>query len=1350
MQLTLRFGSSLLLLTAFVHTVRARESAATPQPLLNVFKFSSPTSHWITTTRKEFQGPATSFDCLQQLNGGGHRKHLDVPADIDHWAAALGQDLIVIVGNPVANCLEDRGSSALPCKPIADSSGFMLYEAAYIPSVTELKAVSQKHQDHPLTSAASDSMWSQSLLFSLVSWTKPIESLIRGMPSPSPPKHRNTEGTAASTPFNLTFQKCAEVTGRNASQIVTVKLIIRSLAAPSTFNISQLNIRDTISGLSIQSNMGRETEIGFQTYTKESLQAGEYYAINYTAVLNAGASQDWRNISLPAYLNFGNVSQGGYIQVAPLVADFTLTQETVVQVSPNHGIHFLGFIVAFIVSFALVCSVLIMIHFVRVRNSPLQKVETNQSSSSSGLISDAAEQLKEKLQLEDKLIDILVLEDLQDMTQAFNDLHVLSLIHMDTDLEYYRKRMSIDATVLSLRKVKPDGFLSPTLEERLSTVFRGQFEEIESRLCIQHDDVLAALAAQSNQETREKMEDLYLRQQQEEEEAKLLLQNMDEAVASQCREDLEQLHALEQKRLKYSLLVAHQEVSGNAQRELVVRLRQTFQAIIFEQLKEVTRQEEFDATSADQLLRENWHIQFQLEKLMDQQLAFQRKVLDEGLAHRKNLVSRIERGVNHRRNLLNTAALHIAGLANLVKSAGYLADGPVESLLAMVRQEILSVKKKLDEVVDYEKKLIHCKLISERREYVVRKICEQEHQQKQLASLLHTSGERRISLNKYLMEWHSLLNNQSAELGELVEKLDEEAVDQLETLHTRLTENASVKIKKIQVAFVQGLVNLGAPKDRLRQMEEDQDEEVNTLHQRQNEQEENSEQKANEWLEEVREELSKRLQSEVEDQKFLRHWNQLVFQNIMTSPLALSEEEIQMMMQSYLDNFCQMDSSLALPKLRERSRIQGRVTDWRNTKMEKLEKRWKKRDKLKTKELGHGDGIKLVALQERTRVKIKLYEEENKRAAEEMNAVSTELLHQRANQMKDLEEKLGTCMASIQLGKAEKQVRALEIHTAILNFQTLLLEELSAAESVPEPECTQTVQAHIHELEQLACLHSDTLQHELGIQRELMEQNSWTLTQSRHPIEDDAAQSSSQMFTCLQQAMLKLKVLMEAESQRLRDEDRCSQLLEDIKGELVVRTILNLQDQEMKLAAYLMKRLKTPRTVFQALLNLLFPNATEKELTLLVNGIFPERTISSKINEDEADEQGKRRRQKSKMSLDQKVRSRLIGEYLENVGTPSRKKRSILKKKRLRLMKQVSFSHSHGSSEFLPVEVADHPEPINDALGEVLNMSDTGEKVFLFRIKEEIPSSSQLQPKKKKKRNFLNFKRSAVANFDGL
>ncbi|XP_069782038.1 limbin-like isoform X3 [Narcine bancroftii] len=1142
----------------------------------------------------------------------------------------------------------------------ADSSALNVYDTECTHS--ELGVLSQEHQDPPLSSAASGGTWGQSVFFSLVTWSKSFESPRKRKFPQSMLKYENRRKIPGSSAFNLTFQKCAEVNEKT----LMVKLMISNLNVHSPFNISQLTILDAISGLNILSNIGNETELGFQTYTKESLQAGEHYIINYTATLKADEPEEEKNISLPAYLTIGSSVEGTYIQIGQLQADFILVKKASIWVSPDHGINFVGFIIAFIVSFVLACSILITIlHLRRVagRNLSLWQMKRMKSNTSPSVTDDGAECFNENILLQDRVIDIFLLEDPQNMARALDDLHVLNAIQLDTDLEYHRKRMNLAAIFLLLRNFKHNKDLSPLLEERFNIVFKEQFEEMENTLSTEHEEMLATLAAQSNQETRHKMEVLYIKQLQEDKEAELLMQNVDD--------------------------------------------------------------------------------EFQLEMLMDQQLAFQRKLLEENLAVKKNLVKRIQSSIYHRRHFWNTAALQITDLIQLVKNAGYLTEAQMKSLLEMVHQEILFVKLGFDEVMDQEKKVLHHKLVSERRQHISRRISEHEHQGKELSSLFNISGDGKFCHNKCLLDWHNLLKNQAAELGELVEKLDKDALDQLETLEERLNKDASLRIKTIYTGLACELLHLGVPKEDLKQMAESQEKETNLLHEKQRRQEENEKHKVNESLEKIREELSNQLQSEIEDQNFLRHQKYLLLQNMMKSVLILSEVEIQQIMQSFLDIFCQIDKSLALPQLSKNFILQAHMNNWRKTSMEKLELQWSKQNKLKTKERGHDDQLKLVVWQERTRHKLKLYNEETERAAEESIKVCAELLHQRVNQMKDLEENFGSCMASIQLRRAERRVRALEIHTAILNLQGLLLEEMVTAGLQCEPTCTQVLQEHICDLERLVCMHSDRLQHELTVESGPSEWNSLIEMQSRPLTEDDTAQNKSQMLTCLNQAMSKCKDTVEAESQRLRVEERSSQLLEDVKEQLGMKTLLRLQDQELKLAANLIQHLSIPMDVFQTLLKLLLPYAFQEELTLFANKVYPERNVNHGINKDKLDDQKKR---KLWESIELKLRNKIIGENLENMNIPCSRRGSILKKKRLQLLKQVSFPQSHGFSEF-PDD--DHPELINEGAGQMIKMADTGEEVFVFRIKKDDPCSADAPPKKKK-RNFLNFKRSAVANLDQL
>ncbi|XP_062902765.1 limbin-like isoform X4 [Mobula hypostoma] len=1345
----MKFSVWFLLFTALSHTLHGSARTGTIHPLTNACKLLPPV----------FQVKRRIEKVLQELPS---TESLLLPEQKDHLGRECRNQLHALFAGLRTDhkCLEDWGFLRLGLT--AESTGVKLHHA----------------------NAASSSIWSQSV-FSLVTLGKLLESPRRRKYPHSPLKKEYSARSPRSSTINVTFQKCAEVNGRT----LTVRLIISNLDVQSASNVSQLTIQDSISVLSILSNVGNETAMGFQTYTKGSLQAGEHYIINYTAVLKAGEPGEEKNISLPAYLTIGSRTQGSQIQSGPLKADFILMMKAAAQVSPDHGIHFAAFITAFVVSFVLVCLILITIFHVRRitgRNPSLQPVRRERSNASSLVTDDGAECLKENILHQDRVIDILLLEDPENMTRALDDLHLLNAVRLDTYLEYHRKKMNLNAVLLLLKKFKHSKDLSPLSEERFSMVFRERFEEAESRLNTEHKEMLAILAAASVQEARHKMEDLYRKQEQEDKEAELLMQNVDDEIATQWRKDLEQLHMLQQQHLKSSLWVTHEEASAQAQRELMVRLRQEVQKNIYDQLKELIRLEELDPTSSRQIMQESWHIQFQLEMLMDHQLAFQRKLLEESLAIKRDLAKRIQRSVDNRRYLLNTAALHIADFIRLVKNAGYLTEGQVKSLLEMVHQEILVVKLRLDEVMNEEKNLMHSKLVSERRKHIVRKIGEHEHQGKELASLLAISGEKRPCYNKYLMDWHELLKKQATELGELVEKLDKDAFNQLEMLREQLTKDALLRIKKIYSELIQELLKLGVSNDYLKQMADNQDKETNVLHEKQMRQEEKENHDADESLEKVREELSNQLHSEIEEQKFLRLQKYSIWQDLMKSTLVLSEEEIQQMMQSFLAAFCQMDKSLAPPKLCERCVLQTHVTDQRKAKMEKLELRWRKQDKLKAKEYGRDDEAKVVVWQERTRRKLKLYDEEAERAAEAIDKITAveqsclrgchcptarkaddgcgrigclkfyqtstsedsiqvcaKMFHQRANQMKVLEEKLGVCMASIQLSRAERRVRALEIHTATLNLQTQLLEEMAKAGLKCEAACTEVVQEHISDLEQLICLHSDKLQHELHAGCEETEWNSWVEMQSNPLTEKDTAECSNQMLISLYQAMSKCNDTVEAESQRLRNEDRNSQLLEDVKGQLVAKTLLNLQDQEMKLAAYLIQQLGIPVGVCQAVLNLLLPNAIQEELVLFVNRIYPEGNVSSGMNKDKMDEKRKR---KLWESLELNLRSKLIGENLGKMNVPYGRTGSILKKKRLQLLKQVSFSQSHGSSEIRPDE---DPELINERAGQMLKMADTGEKVFVFRIKKEDPCSSDL-PSRKKKRNFLNFKRSAVANLDGL
>lgn len=89
----------------------------------------------------------------------------------------------------------------------------------------------------------------------------------------------------------------------------------------------------------------------------------------------------------------------------------------------------------------------------------------------------------------------------------------------------------------------------------------------------------------------------------------------------------------------------------------------------------------------------------------------------------------------------------------------------------------------------------------------------------------------------------------------------------------------------------------------------------------------------------------------------------------------------------------------------------------------------------------------------------------------------------------------------------------------------------------------------------------------------------------------------------------------------------------------------------------------------------------------------------------------------------------------------------MLKKKRLAVLEKAAFIHLGCSPAHPPVEQPDPPVSLSSAAAEAIELLDTGEKILLFREPSDPILSLHNFPRKKKK-NFLNSKKTACAKMD--
>uniref|UniRef100_A0A672V552 EvC ciliary complex subunit 2 n=1 Tax=Strigops habroptila TaxID=2489341 RepID=A0A672V552_STRHB len=857
-----------------------------------------------------------------------------------------------------------------------------------------------------LTSAASDNQWSHSLFALVPSWTKKI--LFKRESSVNPHQTKDVSNMSVSSGFGITLQKCGVVDVEHDPQIAHVTLLINNTNTLLSTNITDLILLDNITGLHVQNTSGNKTTDGIQIYSKGVLQGGEYFAVNYSALLDAKEVWDGRVLMLPAKLTFKSSSQNK-THLVSLTTSFTITEEEKTKISYSYAIHASGFFIAFFVSLVLTCAVFFIIYRTQVlkwtfrgKNQEMQheliqnhKLEHSQFNS--------GDLFSEDIIMNDQIIDILSFEEPGNMLQALEDWEVASLTRTDADLEAYRMQICKEVIAMMMKNMVLSHSLFPHVEKRMNSIFKKQFLAMEKEIREEYERKMVALTAECNLETRKRMEAQCQKARAANEEAEELMKKMNEKPAVEYRSLLDRLHSLELDHLKRFLLVKQEEYFAKAYRELAVTQRKELHNIFFTQITNAALKGELKLEAAKTLVEGYSTIQGDIEELMDFLQASKKYHLNRRFAYREYLINKIRLRDSQASALINAAAAQIPSLINKMERAGHLPESQLGMLLDRAEAEINSVKQKFDHDLKQEKQKLRQKLITRRRREVLQK---KEHRKEQLS--LGDAFKTTKEVTHYLGHWKNLLSDHTVECEELTEKLDNEASEELKELLFSLTEKAVEELKRVQCGvFVQELVKLNVPKMFLLEAVEEHKKEI-VVKREQLEREEHEKSAATEELLQLtRQKLSQELETSILEQKKLRNWEQSVFMQLLSLPLSLSEEELLRMRHELHCCFSQVDSSLAWPKIRARTLLQAFELEQRDAEVLKVDQNLagtSKQPHSKVKKNGSRNRNKMDILKKSLQDKIFIYEDSvkdenlNKEIEELDRKLEYEMLHKESAQ----------------------------------------------------------------------------------------------------------------------------------------------------------------------------------------------------------------------------------------------------------------------------------------------------------------------------------------------------------------
>nr|AAT90396.1 Ellis-van Creveld syndrome 2-like protein [Gallus gallus] len=1202
-----------------------------------------------------------------------------------------------------------------------------------------------------LTSAASEDQWSHSIFALISSWTRKI--LFKRESSVNHQLPEDVSNLSASSGFGITLQKCAVVDVEHDPQTAYIRLLINNTNSLLSRNITDLILLDNITGLHVQKDSGNETRDGMQIYRKRFLQVGEYFAINYTALLDAKKTWKGRVLTLPAQLTFRSSSQN-QTDLVSLTTLFTITEEEKTEVSYSHAIHASGFFIAFFVSLVLTCAVFFILYRTQLlrwsfysENQEIQhelsqnhKLEHSQFSS--------GDLFSEDVIMNDQIIDILTFEESGNMLQALEDLEVASLTRADADLEAYRMQICKEVIAIMMKNMVLSHSLIPHVEKRMSSIFKKQFLTMEREFQEEYERKVVALTAECNLETRKKMEAQRQKERAANEEAEELIRKVNEMPAVEYKSLLDRLHSLEQDHLKRFLLVKQEEYFAKAYRQLAVSQRKELHNIFFTQITNATFKGELKLEIAKSLVEDYSKIQGDIEELMDFLQASKKYHLNRRFAYREYLIKKIQLRDSQASALINAAATQILNLINKMERAGHLHESHLGMLLDRAEAEINSVKQKFNHDLKQEKQKLQQKLITKRKWKMLQK---KEHWKEQLSigNPFKTSRE----ITDYLSHWKTVLSDHAIEFEELTEKLDNEGSEELRDLIFNLAEKTVEELKLVQYGvFVQELIKLSVPKMFLLEVVEEHKKEFIVKREHLEREEREKIMAAEELLQLTRQKLSQELESSLSQQKKLRNWEQSVFMQLLTLPLSLSEEELLKMRQEFHCCFSQLDSSLALPKIRARALLQAFELEWRDAQLLKVSQNLAMTNKQlhsKTKKTGSKNRNKIDVLKKSLQDKIFIYEDSVK--VENLTKVNYELLLEKDCQIHDLENKLGEYIASLEFQKSVKKCKMLELYAAVISVQGLLLENLSMSKTLSKSECIQILEAHNPEIEELdrkleyEMLHKESAQQ----QQHLMNKQRWTPDGLRPSSEVVETNVDRQVTFLLRQAMNRCMQFINLHRQSLRDEQWNCMVLEDLLENIEMDAFLALYSQELRLAGYLARLTRVPMGMLHRILNLLLPSSSQSEVLSILDsiGVYSDGAAESDSNADESGSCKKRRNQECWQALEYKVREDLVTKSLERILSLNRRKDSLIKKKQLALLERPSFVHLESLPTRPPVERSSPHVSFNSVTAEAIELLDTGEKIFLFRDRSDPTLSFHNYPRKKKK-NFLNSKKAARANIN--
>ncbi|XP_066278438.1 limbin-like isoform X2 [Branchiostoma lanceolatum] len=1063
------------------------------------------------------------------------------------------------------------------------------------------------------------------------------------------------------------------------------------------------------------------------TVTRTQLPMGEELLLSFQAEMTCKertCAESSPNLTIPANVTYrsvavqqaANSSQFQGIDYGPLTDSVCLGFNLVELTSLFRNYGYIGLALVVFLLVGIIVGILCCFLLCRTRGMQVRPLRGKSKKKRGGLFSGLKSRLKGLGSWFGELnfASILTFRDISKMFRWLDNLDIKSSIDLDIKLQGHRLQLMINSINIQLQKLRHRGQISKPLLDRIQDKFNKAWRALCRRLDEEYQKALSKLHKRLAAKNKDKVDSL---QKKHEEERKQLIDKTTNTSEKERRELvklLDQQHQVETEELSYRLQLEQAEEEEKIRKEFELKKRVGLKELQHNLLKDVAEQAELSEEEAARIMREHKENQATINRLMDEEMSRQRMLLEEKLAQRRAMAKAKEHQEDHNKKVLNTLATQQAGIVQEMREDGKLSAEQEKMFKERIRREMLAARERHDKARESQEAALQKRLAELKKKRLAEKEAEQrkeveefEKKQKEMQS----EGEGDV--DDYIDVRHQLMSRHVTEMNNLEISLDKDASDQLERLTFDLTKQAQDEIVMFKDRMCAELGSAG--------LKEKQRDEILAQHRRELEQlnEVHEEQKRKQTrelehrLKEKRAELAKRAELERQEQEKIRAREEKIVGHLINAQTAISEEDKEKILREHEKNVATLENNLTLNKLHQRRMLEEKLAQRRAKAMEKLQKKQIKQEKKRQRyrgsdSEGEQDNVTLLKQQLQERISL-LSEESQARTDDDIETIRVEMLQERAQALKDQEERLGGLLSSLQMERARELATIEEQREALNKLTTNLVDELSDKGVLTDPECKKVIEQHKKDVDKLEKkLHHQRQRQEEELKKKLtekmMQREKSMLQLHEERLREIHSQEASKTAARFKMAAMKNKYMMESEKHRGGksyankgfqdsdqddddddDEDGCNtsffgsrmtmvkhchhselaearqkmergveQNLEDYRRQWEVKRKQALQEQELKFISGLVKTGRFEREELCSVLTLLFPHNTD--IGQMLEKIYTEGSNSS----DESDD-GRRKKSRGisrrESTLALRIREATLGPYTPPPSTKNKKKR---------------------------------------------------------------------------------------------